>query len=131
MQPNVVTLTAPKDGVSTSFEYSRYEETQNRSVYIAADHLPDARNMFTVTRSFPTRNGNFKGVGKTSVKFTEDRSIAGVDSSSTLTAPTIIEVSFSVPVGMNVSHVSDLRERVRAILADSSFMDALNVQLVV
>lgn len=133
MQPNVLTLSvdAENNGTPVNEVYTRYEELQNRSRYIGASHVPGDRDELSIFRSFPTKTGNFKGVGKTSVKFTKDQDVPGVDSSTLVTAPIIIEVSFSVPVGTTTAAMVHARQRVLALLDDDSVMDALNVQLMV
>jgi hypothetical protein len=57
--------------------------------------------------------------------------VAGVDSSTTLTAPIILDLSFSVPIGATIADVKHLRQRLMALIDNDSFMDALNVQLMV
>jgi hypothetical protein len=65
------------------------------------------------------------------VKFTDDVEVSGVDSSTTLAAPMILEISFSIPVGTAATDVKHLRQRALAALDDDSVMDALNIQLMV
>lgn len=133
MQANQITLNVDVANNGTPVEqiYNRYEETQNRSTYISTSHLPDDRDMFSLYRTFPTKSGNFKGVAKSAIKLTDDVAVAGVDSSTTLTAPTILEISFSVPVGAPVADLKEIRQRAIALLDNDSFMDSLNVQLMV
>lgn len=133
MQPDQLTLSVDvaNNGTLVAETYTRYEEFQNRSKYIGSGHTPGSRNEFGIYRSFPTKTGNFKGVGKTSVKFTEDKSVPGVDSSTTISAPVILEVSFSVPVGISASDMKHYRQRCIALLDSDIFMDALNLQLMV
>lgn len=133
MQPDVITLAVDvaNNAVIVDQPYNRYEEDKNRSSYVSPAHLPDTRDMLTMYRTFPTRNGNFKGTGKSSVKFTQDVSVPGVDSSTTLTSPIILEVSFSVPVGTAVADLKEIRQRAVAILDSDTLMDALNLQLMV
>lgn len=133
MQANTLTLSvdAANDGNPANEVYTRYEEYQNRSSYIGADHLPDARNTLAIYRTFPTKSGNFKGTAKSSVKFTQDVEVAGVDSSTTLTAPIILDLSFSVPVGATTDDLKHVRQRLLALLDTDSFMDSLNIQLMV
>lgn len=133
MQPNTVTLAVDvlNNGTTVNKVYTRYEEYTNRSSYIGADHLPDDRNMLAIYRTFPTKSGNFKGTSKSSVKFTQDIEVAGVDSSTTLTSPMIGEVSFSLPVGATAAEAKELRQRIIACLDDDTFMDALMIQLMV
>lgn len=134
MQPNQLVLHVDtlNDGTTVVDEtFTRYEELPNRTRYVGEDHLPDDRNELSIYRTFPTRNGNFKGTAKSSVKFTKDFEVPGVDSSTTLTSPVIVEVSFSVPVGISAADLLLVRQRLIAALDDDSFMDPLNIQLMV
>lgn len=133
MQPNQLVLDVDPQNNATVVEetYTRYEEYQNRAAYIGASHTPDNRDTISIYRTFPTKNGNFKGVAKSAVKLTKDLEVAGVDSSTTLTAPIILDLSFSVPVGATTADVKHARQRLIALLDDDSIMDALNVQLMV
>lgn len=133
MQPNQIILTVDPEntGVTESQTYDRYEESLNKSVYIGATHVPESRDTMALYRTQPTKSGNFKGVAKSAVKFTEDIAVAGVDSSTTLTAPMIVDVSFSIPVGATDAQVEEIRQRVIAALDDSVMMRGLNTQLMV
>lgn len=133
MQPDALTLNVDylNDSITTAEAYSRFEQYQNRAVYIGANHTPDARDTVSLYRSFPTKSGNFKGVKKTAVKFSKDQEVSGVDGVSSLSVPMIIEVNFSVPVGTTAAEVLKARQRVIAMLDDDSLMDPLNNQLMV
>jgi hypothetical protein len=134
MQATTVTLAVDAEndgGTLTNEVYSKYEEYQNRSLYIGADHALDERNTIGLYRTFPTRSGNFKGTAKSSVKFTQDFNVAGVDSSTTITAPVIVEVSFSVPVGVAQADLVHMRQRAIALLDSDSVMNSLNLQLMI
>lgn len=133
MQANVLTLAVDvlNNGTTANEDYSRYEESQNRSAYIGAGHVPDNRDMVALYRTFPTKSGNFKGTAKSAVKFTKDVEVAGVDSSTTITAPIILDLSFSVPVGTTAAELKHARQRLVALIDDDAFMDSLNIQLMV
>lgn len=133
MQPNTLTLSVDVANNSTIVEqdYERFEEHQNRSVYVGENHRIDNRDMITVYRSFPTRTGNFQGTAKTSAKFTDDVTVSGVDVNTSVKAPMICEVSFSIPVGTDPELVLEMRQRVIALLDQDSFMDSLNLRLMV
>lgn len=122
---------AANTGTTAVETYSRYEEYQNRSVYIGDGHLPEQRDTLSLYRTFPTRTGNFKGVSKSAIKVTCDVDVPGVDSSTTLTAPIILDLSFSVPVGVDASSLKHARQRLLAMIDDDTFMDSLNIQLMV
>lgn len=133
MQANQLSVqTDPlNNGTIVPEPYDRYEEYQNRSVYIGASHTPDTRDTISLYRSFPTKSGNFKGVSKSSVKLTKDHLVLGVDGVSNLTSPVIVEVNFSVPLGVTAANLLEIRQRVIALLDDDSMMDALSIQLMV
>nr|URG16398.1 MAG: coat protein [Leviviridae sp.] len=133
MQANQISLNVDPANDSTIVPetYDRYQEFENRSVYIGSTHVPEARDMIAFYRTFPTKSGNFKGVSKSAVKITEDVEVAGVDSATTLTAPVIIEISFSVPVGTPTAELVNARQRAIALLDDDTLMNSVNVQLMV
>jgi hypothetical protein len=74
----------------------------------------------------------FKGVAKTSVKFTFDISVPStIGESSPVVAPMIVEASFSIPVGATPAQVLEIRQKLVALLNMDTQMDLLNNQLVV
>lgn len=118
-------------GTKTNTDYSRYDEYQNRSVYIGTDHSLSARDSISFFRSFPKPSGNFKGVMKTSFKITKDIMVLGVDGLANLTSPIIIEVKFSLPVGAETAQLIAERQKVIALLDDDSLMRSLTEQLTI
>lgn len=106
--------------------YRRYEENLNRSVYVGPNHTLQAKDTLTFYRTAPKPSGNFRGTAKTSFKFSQDQSVLAVDGISHLTAPVIVEVSFSVPVGVTPAQVLELRQRVIALLDSDNVMNNLN-----
>lgn len=136
MQPNEISLTVDvtNDGETTADEtqvYTRFEEHLNRAVYISADHTVAAPNTLTFYRTPPKPNGNFPGMAKSAVKFSEAVLVDGVDGSSTVKSPSIVEISFSLPVGVTAAHAMELRQRAIALLDDDDIMDDLNMLLMV
>jgi len=133
MQPNSITLPVDylNNGTTTDETYTRFEEYQNRSVYIGENHSPDMRDTISLYRSFPTKNGNFKGVAKTSVKLSVDHTVPGVDGVAQLSAPIIWELSASIPVGVSVEDALKSRQRALAVLDLDAVMTPLNSQLMV
>lgn len=133
MQPDTLTLSvdAANTGTPADETYTRHQESDNRSIYIGAAHNSAARDQIALYRTFPTRSGNFKGVDKSAIKITQDIEVDGVDSSTTLTAPAICELSFSFPVGITDATAEHIRQRMVAMLDDSTFMTELCKQLLV
>jgi hypothetical protein len=133
MQPNQITLAVDTEntGVTTDKVYLRFEETLNRSTYVSDTHTYAEKDTVTLYRTLPKQNGNFKGVLKSSLKVTEDFSVPGVDSSTTLTSPVILSVSFSVPIGVTSADLLRLRQTVIALLDQDTLMNPLNHQLMI
>lgn len=127
MQPNTITLSVDDDndgGTTAAVDilYTRFDEYQNRSEYISEHHLINLRDKVGLYRTFPKVSGNFKGMAKSAIKFTHDILVPGVDSSTGVTAPAIIDVNFSFPVGITASKALELRMRAVAFLSDDSVM---------
>jgi len=119
------------DGNTTAEAYENEDRTGNRSTYAGPNHALDARDQINFYRSYPTKNGNFKGVAKTAFKLTFDHTVTGVDGVASLTAPVICEVSFSVPVGVSAADVLKVRQRALALLDNDVIMEDLNMKLMV
>lgn len=106
--------------------YTRFDEYQNRSVYNHSSHSLEARDTMTFYRTFAKPSGNFKGMAKSAIKFSQDLSVTGVDGLAALVSPLIAEVSFSIPVGVAVAAQLLMRQRLIAVLDDDTVMVALN-----
>lgn len=134
MQPDEITLTVDtqNDGVDPEDQvFSRFDVYQNRSVYIGEEHTQAARDTLSFYRTFPKPTSTFKGVGKTTAKFSKDVVVKGVDGVSDITAPIIVEISFSIPVGSADALVLEMRQRAVAVLDDDDIMDELNLRQMV
>lgn len=131
MQPDpmIIQVDLANTGTTTEVSLSRYEELPNKTTYILANHTPGSRDQVAFSRSFPTKVGNFKGVGKTSVKSTRDVSVEGVDSTTSVASAIIVETNFSIPVGASPAAIKAARQQQLALLDDDSIMDRLNIQL--
>jgi hypothetical protein len=128
MLANDITLAVDllNTGVTTDEVFSCHERHLNRSVYIGEEHSPASRDNLGFYRTFPKTSGNFKGTCKSALKFTKDFEVEGVDSTTTVTAPAIMEVSFSLPVGLTEAQMLVIRQRAIALLDDDTVMDDLN-----
>lgn len=131
MQPNDITLAVDlaNSGSTTNQVYTRTEEQVNRSTYRGPDHLLHSRNILQFYRTYPTRNGNFLGAAKVSVKFTKDISVPNADGSGEVVVPLIVEASFSIPVGATNEECTALRQHLVVVLDNDTIMDALNDHL--
>lgn len=118
MLDNTITLPVDVLGNSTLVNevYNRFDEMPNRSQYIGADHTLSLRNQINFYRTLPKKSGNFLGVGKSEAKVTQDYVVPGADATTSVTAPGIVDVSCSMPVGMSSAQIMHLRQRAIAIL---------------
>lgn len=130
MQTSPIVLAVDVLGNATlvNQSYGMTDFTSVRSRWLADDHTASSRNEMTLFRSAAKPNGNFRGVEKTAVKFTQDMAVPGADGVTTLTIPAICECSFSLPVGMTEAQKLELRERMAAALVHT-FMEPLQKQL--
>lgn len=130
MQPNEIVLSVDvaNNGTTVNLEYTQSALLENRSTYMSGIHSIDRRDLLQLYRTAPTKQGNFKGVAKTAVKFTKDFLVFGVDGVSSLTAPVIIEVGFSIPVGVSSGDITEMRQRAVALLDLDAVMTPLNFQ---
>jgi hypothetical protein len=128
MLDNVITLAVDElnDTNTVDHVFNRYDEFQNRSVYSGENHQLTARDILTFYRTFQKVSGNFRGVAKSSAKFTQDFVVDGVDGVSQLTSPLIAEVNFSIPVGVTVADQLVMRQRIVTLLDTDAIMVALN-----
>lgn len=136
MQPNNFTLSVDEDndgGTTAAVDqiYSRYDEYQNRSVYIGENHSLSLRNTIGLYRTPPKRNGNFLGMAKSAFKITQDYSVVGADAVSSVVSPGLVDVGFSFPVGLTPAQTKALRMRAAAMLLDDNLMEPLTDQLMV
>jgi hypothetical protein len=136
MLDNVITLSVDLDndgGTTAAVDsiFSRFDEYQNRSEYIHEDHTLALRDKLGFYRTLPKQSGNFKGTAKSAIKFTRDQAVAGVDSTTTIVAPGIVDIGFSFPIGMTAAQMLELRMRAVALLLDDNIMVPLTGQLMV
>lgn len=106
--------------------YSRADYVSGRSMYISGDHSPSRHDTLKFFRTLPKPSGNFPGVEKSAAKFSKTFEVVGVDQSTTLLAPAIVEVSWSLPVGLTEAQQLALRQRVIALLNDEGVMRDFN-----
>jgi hypothetical protein len=128
MLANEITLSvdAANDGNPADEDYTRVEEFQNRSVYEGPNHSLVERETLTFYRTKPTKSGNFNGVAKSAAKFSIDVAVDGVDTSTTVVAPLIGEISFSLPIGTTAADAMHLRQRLVALADNDTIMVALS-----
>lgn len=130
MLANTITLSvdeANNNGTPVETTLSRYVEEANRSTYVTATHLPGDRDQVAFARAFPKKSGNFKGVSKSSVKFTRDVIVQDAQGNDIL-VPMIHEYSCSLPVGVELSAVVRARQRMVSLLDDDTVMNMVQVQ---
>lgn len=134
MLPNelVLSVDPAHDSNPQDETYSKVKEDSSlgRSVYTGADHSLTMRETLTVSAREPIPSGQFRGVAKSSIKFTEDLTIPNALGDD-IVAPQIGEISFSLPVGTTAAQAMHLRQRLVAALNSESFITTLTENCVV
>jgi hypothetical protein len=102
MLANVITFDSGIAAIATPSEqdYERFSESANGSIYHGPLHTDGSRDIIAFKRNEPQASGNFRGTRKVSAKITRDMSVPGVDTTSTVVAPFICELSVSTPIGL-------------------------------
>lgn len=136
MQPEIISLDVNVDNddgttAEVTINFTRFDKVNNRSDYIADNHTLAARNTLNLYRTTPTKSGNFLGTARTAVKFTQDFPVSGVDATTTLVVPGIVDVGFSFPVGLTPAQTLELRMRAVALLLKDTVMVPLTDQQLV
>jgi hypothetical protein len=125
MLDNTITLSVDllNDGNTTDFDFTRVDTFPNRSLYKSEEDSYVLRDTLTFYRTLPKRSGNSLGVAKKAFKFTQDIEVPGVDSTTTNTAPELLEVSINSPVGSTPAIRKALRQRAIALLDNDELME--------
>lgn len=132
-QDNTITLVVDEkndDLVTADVEhvYERFETFNTRSVFHHSDHLPDMRKVLGFYRTPAKRVGNRRGSQKSTVKFTWDVVVPGVDGTN-IVETHYIEINTSIPLGVTAAEAKARRQHAVAILDDDTVMDTLNIFL--
>lgn len=112
----VLSVDLLNSGITTDQTFSRFDELLNRSVYKSSNDSYVLRDQLNFYRTLPKRAGNSLGVKKSAFKFTQDQRVSGVDSTTTLISPAIVDISFNIPVGTTPAVTEILRQRVIALM---------------
>jgi hypothetical protein len=121
MLDNTIVLSVNEDNddgttPAVDITYSRQVEAENRSEYVASDHTSLTRNKLGFYRTFPKKNGNYRGSEKVSAKFTEDKEVPSIVVDEDISSPFILEVNSSCPVGVTDADKLAMRMRMAAWL---------------
>jgi hypothetical protein len=112
------------DGNFTDYDYERSSTYENRSTFQGEDHDPQSRDLLQFYRTAAKPTPTFRGVQKSAVKFTMDKTVTAPNGDP-IVAPVIIEVSFSVPIGVSIADEIIARQRVIALLDQDDIMNDL------
>lgn len=107
---------AANNGTITNATLSLFEGVPGRKEFHFSGHSFTAKDQLVLTRSLPKVNGNFPGTRKSSMKFTKEFVVDGVDPTTDIKVPAILEVSTSLPVGVTSVQALEIRQRAIALL---------------
>jgi len=130
MLPDSITLSIDEDNDGAnpvSHVLSRAEESANKSTYNDAAHTVASRKQCSFLRTFPKQAGNFYGTLRTSVKFTDDITVVGVNGEN-IKVPIIAEAAFSFPVGTTNAQATLMRQKLVSICDYDTVMDPFHDQ---
>lgn len=119
MLDNTITLDVDVDGTGTNNEtvvFTRKDEVSGRSYYESDSHANALRDILQFYRTKAKRSGNYMGSDKAAAKFTHDVTVNGVDQTTSIVSPAIIEVSTSLPVGMTDADIEAFFARMPATI---------------
>lgn len=124
MQDNTITLAVDvaNNGVPVNSVFTRHSEELNKSTYVEAGHTVAGRDIMQFYRTAPKPNGESRGHVKTAAKFTKDFDVANAAGDGNITLPSIVTLSFSVPVGLTPAQTLELRQRIVALADDDTIM---------
>jgi hypothetical protein len=137
MQPNTIAYTYDHDNdggttAAVSVTLTRHAEELHKSTYRTAAHMDTVlSDLGQFYRTPAKRSGNFLGVEKTSFKRTRTETVVDGAGNDTA-APSIIETSFSIPVGVsNADKLARLMEHIGFLTSSegkAAMIKLLNVQ---
>lgn len=112
------------DGSATeTLTYEKYiAESLNKVVFRSNHHTLQDRDLCELFRSFPKKNGLFPGMAKSTAKFTLDSTIPNT-AGEEMSAPVIVTVKCSVPLGTSPAVTDAMRSRLAAFVATDVFKD--------
>lgn len=121
---------AKADGTTIPVAFTRFDGSiPNRSIYIQRDeHTLAHHRKLTFYRALPKKAGTSKGTAKCRFKFSSEHSIAGVDGTAVLTLPAIVEVAFSLPVGLSPEDTLFMVQQAVALMSSRSVIDPLTLR---
>lgn len=119
--PNTLTVSIDKenDGSPIAVILSEIERAADRSRYKFPTHTLISRDYVDFYRTLNKKVGNFNGVAKSAIKVTRDITVPGVDTTTTIVAPQIGQVSFSSPVGASQAQELEIAMRLVACIVDT------------
>jgi len=127
MQLNTIVLQVDEldDAVLVPTTYTRFEEIQNRTTYLELDnHSSMKPRKLQLYRSPLSSPGLSFGKQKSAVKFTDGFDVLNKEG-ATVVENALVNISFSLPVGLSDAQRTLVRERVVAMINDDTVMDSL------
>lgn len=124
MIPATFTLAVDTANTGTTSDqvFKHHDTVGQKKIYHRSDHTLSERHDMAVTRKMPTRSGNFLGVAKGGVKFTDDYDVTGLDGTS-ITSGGWMSLEFGLPVGVSDADKLELRQRMHAAIDRDDLFD--------
>lgn len=124
----VVPVAEEMGGTPANVECRRSDFTSGKSLYKLPGHSYASKNQLQFFSNEPKPSGNFMGTRRTSAKLTRGVAVPGKDLSTSVVAPIIIELSCSIPVGVDDKTAIAARQFVMALGSQAEVINTLNLR---
>lgn len=126
-----LSVDAANDGNPVNYVYTSNSGVggTDKTVFIHSAHTLAARRELAFLRRLPTRAGNFKGMAKSTVKFTRAVTVPGVDGVD-IDSFAIMEINFTFPVGSSTAFQKEVRQEGVALMDADAIIEPVNYNLV-
>lgn len=126
MQPNTITIVTDvlNNGTTENHVFEKVREVGSMSLYHGPGHSDAMRNTLVLKTNEPKASGNFPGTRKSSIKWTKDQLVAGVDGAN-VKQPAILEISTSFPTGTTTAVQLVMRQEAVNLIDQDAIMEPL------
>lgn len=119
MLPTPITLQVDETNDSNPVEtvYTAFRD----GIYLHSGHTTASRDMLQFSSVAPKQSGNFYGVDRSTVKFTIDTVVVGVNGEN-IKVPYVVKIESSMPSGVSDALKMKMRQRVVSLYDLDSVM---------
>ena len=120
--PIVLSVDVANNNTPVAVNLARFREVTDETVYKLPSHTLSLRNLVAFSRTFPKQVGNFRGLARAKIVFTQDVTVVGVDGAN-IVAPFTFIVEARTPVGVSLGDQVSKRQHVISLLDNDALME--------